>query len=117
MQINWGYFWRNLGFHLVWYTLAPIAGLITAVRQGGARVRMRLVYESLKKKYVIRPQLATPLQNIDDADLETLVWLSQNYPFSLQEVAEIWESQGRMLAATIQHIEARMIGMRVKLKR
>lgn len=75
-----------------------------------------MVYESVYKKFVVRPQL-TYLGDISDTDLDTLVWLSQGYPFSLHEVAEIWESQGRMLGATIQHIEARMIGMRVKLKK
>lgn len=121
MQINWGYFWRNVGFHIVWYTLAPIAGLFSASRGYGgvkrASERMDLVYESMKKKYVLRPLLAAPLRNIKDDDLETLIWLSQEYPFSLQEVAEIWESQGRMVGLTIQQIEARMIGMKVKLKR
>lgn len=78
---------------------------------------MKLVYASVYQKFVIRPQLNRKLRNIADEDLETLLWLSQQYPFSLQEVAEIWESQGRMLAATIQHIEARMIGVKVLLKK
>lgn len=110
MQINWGYFLRNLGFHIVWYTLAPIAGLFSASRGYGgikrASERMDLVYESMKKKYVLRPLLAAPLRNIKDDDLETLIWLSEEYPVSLPDVARIWEDNGRMVGMTIKHLEA-----------
>lgn len=110
MKLEWGYIWRTVVFHIMWVLLSPFAGILSAVRSGGvhgAWIRTKLVYDSVYKKFVVRPRLNGELSNISEEDLETLIWLSQQYPVSLQEAAEIWEANGRMVGATIKQIERR----------
>lgn len=109
MKLEWGYIWRTVVFHIMWVLLSPFAGLFSVSRGSGlkrARERSDDVYDSVYKKFVIRPRLNRPLRDISDADLETLIWLAQKYPVSLTEVAEIWNANDRMVGATIQQIEA-----------
>lgn len=77
---------------------------------------MDLVYESMMKKYVIRPSLASPLQKLSDEDIDTLRWLSEKYPFTMLEVYEIWEDNDRRTAMTIEHLKAR-VGHLMPLKK
>lgn len=105
---RWGYIWRTVVFLFMWVLLSPFATLWSAIRSGkmkGAWIRTKLVYDSVYKKFVVRPRLNDDLANTSNEDLETLIWLSQNYPVSIKEAAEIWEGNGRRLGATIQQIE------------
>lgn len=105
---RWGYIWRTVVLYLMWVLLSPVATLLSAVRSGkmkGAWIRTKLVYDSVYKKFVVRPRLNDDLANTSNEDLETLIWLSQNYPVTMKEAAEIWEANGRMLGATIHQIE------------
>ncbi|WP_428657585.1 hypothetical protein [Runella sp.] len=109
MKLEWGYIWRTVLFHIVWVLLSPIAGIMSAIRTGGiqgAWIRTKLVYDSVYKKFVIRPRLNRELRDISEEDLDSLVWLSQQYPVSIQEAAEIWNANGRAFGATIKQIEA-----------
>ena len=109
MKLEWGYIWRTVVFHIMWVLLSPFAGLFSVSRGSGihrARERSDRVYDSVYKKFVVRPRLNRDLQNISDEDLETLIWLAQEYPFSLTEVAEIWNANDKMVAATIKQLRA-----------
>lgn len=107
MKLEWGYIWRTVVFHIMWVLLSPIAGLFSVSRGSGigrARERSDRVYDSVYKKFVVRPRLNGELKNISDDDLETLIWLAQEYPVSLQEAAEIWNTNDRMVSATIKQL-------------
>lgn len=105
---RWSYIWRTTVFHIVWILLSPIAALFTAPRSFNgikrAQERRDMVYDSVYKKFVTRPRLNAHLRNISDNDLENLVWLAEEYPLSLPEVAEIWEANGKAFGATIKQL-------------
>lgn len=109
MIIEWGFLWRTVVFHIVWWILSPFAAMITTPRgMGGwdrARDRMDSVYDSLYKKYVIRPRLG--IEGVSDTDLEDIIYLTQIFPVSLKEAASSWDKNERMMGKTLVELRWR----------
>lgn len=114
MKVNWEYFWRNFGFHFVWYLVAPIAWLFTIPRGWGglknAEDRMDSVYDSIKKKFVLRPTYEAPLRKLEDDDFEFVIGFADKYKMNPMEVYQIWEDNQRRRAMTIQQLQAHFKG-------
>ena len=110
MKVHWEYFWRYLGFHLVWYLLSPIAWLITVPRGFGgfkaAHKRMKMVYDALKKKYVLRPILEAPIRQLPDDDIESITTFADKYKMTRMAVYQIWIDNHRRWGMTLQQLEA-----------
>lgn len=112
MKIEWKYFWRNLGFHFVWCSLSPFVLVISALRLGGltaAYQRMKLVHESLKVKFVLRPSSQKELDEFNADEVESVVWLSNNYKLTMPEAAQVFKDHNRQLAASINYLTIRKI--------
>lgn len=112
MKIEWSYFWRNLGFHFMWYLLSPLTVFISSIRLGGLKAalhRRKLVYESLMVKFVLRPSSKNLLDEFDADEVESVVWLSNNYKLTMPEAAQVFKDHNRQLAASINYLTIRKI--------